>query len=93
MPLPSSFAGQVGAIPVTAALPFTVPANMVIHAIVPHPSATIKAVAIAGYTHYTSDRTAGGGNRDILNSVYGAYSSIVVASGTVDVYLLPIGQA
>lgn len=94
MPVPSQFGGSVGAIPVNAATPYTVPSSMVIYAIVPQPAWTGKAIGALEkgfqYAHLTADRTSTGGDvAQRTAPTHGAYSSITVATGEVDVYIRP----
>lgn len=94
MPNPQSlsFGGNLGAIPVSSTLTYTVPSDMVIYNVVPQPSVTLVCVAIDGYTHMSDDRTATGGAIDALSPFNGAYSAITVSSGLCHVYVRPKGE-
>ena len=95
MPVPFQIGGTSGAIRVNASAPYTVPANMAIYSIVPQPSWTGKAIALAskGYAHLTSDRTETGAAVAASTSpIYGAYTSLTTTAGEADIYLRPANE-
>ena len=97
MPVPFQIGGSIGAIPVSSTLAYTVPADMVIYAIIPQPSWAGKAIGVASpknqYSHLTADRTITGAAVAARTSpIYGAWASITTTAGEADIYIRPLNE-
>jgi hypothetical protein len=95
MPAPFQIGGSIGAIPVSATLPYTVPDGFVIYSIVPQPSWTGKAIGLSakGYGHLTADRTETGAAVEARTAaIHSAFTSITTTAGVADVYIRPANE-
>jgi len=66
---------------------YTAKTGAIVFAVVPDPTATVKAVAYnTSDVSMSSDGTSSGSGVAKVSAFYGVYSSVAVTAGSVDVY-------